>query len=165
MKEIPEVLEKLLKVFEGYYDINRETPHAPFLAEADFRMHDEQYFLIRSARLSETDTRELLFFTVVDKLTPEYFEQLSAAAWETGLNCADIRENHRLTDIGLIILAKGVPEETCRMIRKTRRTKSHLFGMRGYSRFRVLAVDLSDKRFIRNSMGDTLEKAVCQAMK
>ena len=60
--EIPQALEQVLDAYKKYYTINRETPVSPFLAEAEFRLHDEQYFLIRSARISEVDSRELVFF-------------------------------------------------------------------------------------------------------
>ena len=153
-------LEKLLRAFEKYYDINRDHPAPPFCAEADFRLHDEQYFLIRSAKLAERDTREILFFAVSDTLTPEIFQSLDQAAWETGLARAQVRANHQFTDIGLVILAGSVSGETQKLIRKTNRTKSYLFGMRGYSRYRLIAYDCSQGSVVRNRMGDTLEQVI-----
>ena len=40
-----EALEKVLKAYEGYYNVKREQPEPPFAAEAEFRLHDENYFL------------------------------------------------------------------------------------------------------------------------
>ena len=153
-------LEKLLEAFGRYYDVITDQPEKPFDAEAEFRMHDEQYFLLRSAKLTESDTREILFFAETEELLPDLFQMLDQAAWETGLGRAQIRANHQFTDIGLIILAKTIPEETQKLIRKTNRTKSYLLGLRGYSRYRLIAYDLTQQRIVRNRMADTLEQVI-----
>ena len=52
------LLEKVLRSFRAYYNIDRETPAEPFDAEASFDMRDEQYFLTKSARISQSDSHE-----------------------------------------------------------------------------------------------------------
>ena len=42
--DISAALEKLLSAHQRYYTINRDTPAAPFSAEAEFQVHDERYF-------------------------------------------------------------------------------------------------------------------------
>ncbi|MBQ9827809.1 MAG: hypothetical protein IJM62_03915, partial [Lachnospiraceae bacterium] len=63
-----EALDKILLSYKGYYDINTETPAAPFAAEAIFSLHDEKYFLVKSAKLSEADIKEYVYFASVDRL-------------------------------------------------------------------------------------------------
>ena len=62
------MLEKLIGSYEQYYDINRETPVEPFVAEATFKSHGEEYFLIRSAKINEMDSSETAFFADVEEL-------------------------------------------------------------------------------------------------
>ncbi len=56
-----EELQRILKPFLQYYDTKIEGVCAPFDAEAEFRSHDEQFFLVRSARISETESNEFVF--------------------------------------------------------------------------------------------------------
>ncbi|MDD6222156.1 MAG: hypothetical protein PUB14_04910, partial [Lachnospiraceae bacterium] len=82
-EELRSGLEKVLQVFAGYYDINRDAPLVPFDAEAEFRMHGEEFLLIRSAKITEMDSREFVFFAVRDVLSAQEFEALQEKAWET----------------------------------------------------------------------------------
>lgn len=153
-----EALELLLAAYSGYYNINRETPAAPFAAEAEFRLHDEQFFLIRSAKISEADTREFVFFALADTLDMETFRMLDSAAWETGLSRVELTRNHRNSDVILYILAERIPEEVRRAVRKTRHYRSYRFGLRGWSSSRLLAFDLTDMMAVHNAQGDNLRK-------
>ena len=65
---LQETLDKILPSFQRYYDIIREDVPAPFSAVAEFHSHDEQYFLIKSARLSESDSHEYIYFATVETL-------------------------------------------------------------------------------------------------
>lgn len=56
-----EVFEKALRSYSAYYDINRETPEAPFQAEAAFHSHSDAYFLVKSATLGEAESHEYVF--------------------------------------------------------------------------------------------------------
>ena len=113
-----EALECLLRSYQGYYTINRDDPTEPFAAEATFKLHDEQYFLIKSAKLSEADAHEYVFFASVEDLTPEVFKTLDEAAWETGMSRVDPKPNHRSSDVSLIILADHIDDECRKLIRK-----------------------------------------------
>ena len=155
-----EALETLLRSYRGYYNINTETPAEPFAAEATFELHDEQYFLMKSAKLSEADAKEFVFFASVDELTPEVFKTLDEASWETGMSRVVPKTNHRSSDVSLIILADRV-DEACRgLIRKANRSKSYKWGFHGYSHYRLIALDLSTGATIRNRMGESLEKTI-----
>lgn len=153
-----EALERLLRSFEAYYTVNRETPAEPFRAEAEFRMHDEQYFLIKSAKVTEYDSREFLFFAVTDRLTPELYESLDERAWEEGLSRVEVKPNHRNTDISLLILADRVDPEAAALIKKRRRYKSYRFGFRGWSAYKVIAYDLESGTTVQNRMGDGMRQ-------
>ena len=155
-----EALDMLLKAYSGYYNINTETPAEPFAAEAEFRLHDEQYFLIRSAKISEADSREHVFFALADTLDMDSFRQLDAAAWETGLSRVELSRYHRNTDVILYILADHIPEDVRHAVRKTRHYKSYRFGLQGWSSCRLLAYDLSERTAVHNAQGDNLRKVV-----
>ena len=60
--DLSEVLEKLLPSYKQYYDIYTENILSPFKAEAKFVSHQEQYFLVHSAKLSDIDSTEHIYF-------------------------------------------------------------------------------------------------------
>lgn len=160
-----EALEKLLTAHSGYYTINRENPSAPFAAEAEFRLHDEQFFLIRSAKISEVDSREYVFFALTDTLDPETFRKLEETAWKTGLSRVELTAFHRNSDVSLYILAKRIPAEVRRMVKKSRRYKSYRFGLQGWSASRLLAWDLSDNTVVHNARGSNLRQVTDSIMR
>jgi hypothetical protein len=157
-EELKNGLERVLKIFAGYYDINRESPLQPFDAEAEFRMHGEEYLLIRSAKITEMDSREFCFFAVRENLGAQEFDRLQELAWATGLERAEIGEHHRNSDVILVILAWRVDAETVRRIRRSRHYKSYRFGLQGWSESRTAVVELSTGRRYYSRTGDTLKR-------
>ena len=61
-----EALEKLLPSFKRYYNIKTEDITPPFDAEAEFFTHDVAYILMKSAKLSESESREFVFFKALE---------------------------------------------------------------------------------------------------
>ncbi len=155
-----EKLETLLRSFEQYYDVRRENVAEPFAAEAEFSLHDEQYFLVKSARLAEADSREYVFFALEERLDADRFAVLDEAAWEQGLARVKPHANHRNTDIVLVILADEIEETVFAGISKTRRYKSYRLGFQGWSHYRLIASELSSGRTSSNRQGRSLKKLV-----
>ena len=159
-EELKNALDQLLKAFSGYYNINLSSPAAPFAAEAVFSAHDEQYFLVKAARLTDYNTSEHVFFALEDQLTAQRLAKLDLTAWETGILRADPGPKHRATDVGLCILTGHLTDEAAALVPKLKHSKSYRFGFYGYSQYRLVAYDLFSKRLVRNRMGDSLEKAI-----
>ena len=155
-----ETLERLLQSYSHYYNIKRESSVPEFCAEAEFKLFDEQYFLVRSARLSESNSRELLFFAKVDVLDAKKAAELAVTAWEEGMRRVEPGPNHRCTDISLVIIAGETTPEVAAAVKKIKKTQSYKFGFQGYSHLRLAVYDLSKSTVMRNRMGDTLEKVI-----
>ena len=155
-----EALSKILQAYERYYNVNSESPEPPFAAEAVFSLHDEQYFLIKSARISEADAREYAFFALADELTPELFEKFYKAAWEAGLRRMTPGPNMRSLDVSLLIAADEITEPARALIRKSKKSLSHRFGFWGYTHYRICAFEAESGKTAANRMGDNIEKTV-----
>lgn len=158
--DMAEKLEKLLRSFERYYNIRREHVEEPFTAEAEFSLHDEQYFLVKSARISEADSKEYVYFATEENLDNKGFLALDEAAWNRGISRVRPHANHRNTDIVLVILAKEIEEEVFSIISKTKHYKSYRLGFQGWSHYRLIAVELSSGRVASNRQGQSLKKLV-----
>lgn len=153
-----EALDMVLPLFQVYYDIKRDGVTAPFDAEAAFHSHEEQYFLVKTAKYTESDAHEYAFFAALDKLTLAQAQKLDEAAWTEGLSRVQPSSIHRSTDISLIILADEIEPEAAAYIKKLRRSKSYMFLLHGYSNYRTIAIETSSGSMTYNRLGQHLKK-------
>ena len=168
------ILEKLLRAYGDYYDVTRfdAAPAHPtdkdgvseaaplFAAEAVFHSHEEQYFLVRAARISEAESHEYVFFAVQDTLTADRLRALSDAAWEQGTARAVPHKDHRNTDAVLIVLAEHIDPEAMALVSKLRHYRSYRWGLQGWSHFLLFAVEASTGRCAWNRQGRRLRKLI-----
>ncbi|MBQ7372767.1 MAG: hypothetical protein IJW67_12980 [Blautia sp.] len=160
MEDLNLKLDELLKSYHAYYNVNTENPSAPFDASAEFFLHDEQYFLLKSAKISEADSREYVYFAVRETLDLDTCKHLDEAAWETGLSRVEPKPNHRNSDIILVILTNEIREDAASYLKKLRRYKSYRMGLYGWSAYRVIACEPFSGKMVHNRQGQTLEKVL-----
>ena len=151
-------LERLLPSYEAYYTVRREDVPAPFAAEAVFHARGERYFLSKRAKYAELNSHEYAFFALEPVLTPERVRDLSLRAWEEGLARVLPLPNHRASDVLLLILTDELTRAAEQTIRRTRFAKSYRLGFRGYSHFRLAAIEPDTLRTAGNPMGRALVK-------
>jgi len=156
--EAEQLLEKVFSSFERYYTIKKTDITPPFTAEAEFRSHSEQYVLIKAAKIADIDSNDFVYFKIEDCLSLEKLQEFSKIAWEAGLSRVKPYYGHRNSDVTLIILADKIEEETAKMFRKIKFSKSYKFGMFGWSNFRICALEISSGRVFYNRLGKDLKK-------
>ncbi|MBD5547478.1 MAG: hypothetical protein HDQ97_08775 [Lachnospiraceae bacterium] len=161
---INEILEKLFSSFQVYYDVKREDVEPPFVAEAVFHTHDEQFFLVKSAVISEAESREYVYFAAEECLDLETLLQLDQAAWTRGTEKVNPHGSHRNTDVALIIVAEQITEEAFARIRKLRHYQSYHLGFHGWSNYRLVAIEQSSGRAAYNRLGRSFKKLVCNIL-
>lgn len=152
------ILEKVLEAYTRYYTINRETPSSPFAAEAVFHSRGEQYFLVKSAKLSESESNEYVFFAVEDEVDAAALQRLDRAAWTEGISRVNPHNGHRNSDVTLVILAEHISKESFSYIRKLHHYKSYRYGFQGWSSYRVIALESSTGQLACNRQGQSLRK-------
>lgn len=155
-----EKLESVLKAYTRFYNIKRDDVEPPFDAEAEFISHNEQYILVKSAKIAEIDSNEFVYFKSVDRLTEETLTELDKTAWERGLSKVNPGPGHRNSDVSLIIIADKIDEDAFKLARKLKHSKSYLFTFHGWSNYKLIAIDLSDNRTTFNRQGRTLKKII-----
>ena len=157
-----QVIDTILPSFEQYYTVKKEI-EAPFCAYAEFRSHNEQYFLVRSAHIADIDSNEFVYFAKSPCLSKEELESLSTLAWQKGLQEVKPYNGHKNSDITLIIIAdkcdpasfEGSPQKT---VRKIKYYKSYKFSLHGWSNFKLAVVDLSCQDIYFNRFGKDYRK-------
>ena len=158
-----DALETILKKFKRYYNVTTEGIEPPFAAEAAFKSHSEQYFLVKAAKVADIDSNEFVFFYSNDEISgqsQDYIAQIADTAWERGLSRITPYYGHRNTDITLIVLSEKIGEEAFKKIKKLKRYKSYKFGLYGWSSFRTLAYESSTGRLATNWRGRGLKKII-----
>ena len=159
-----DAIKQILPAFKQYYTIKTDPP-APFCAEAEFRSHNEQYFLVRSAHIADIDSNEFVYFAECNELTPEGLKKLVAAAWNEGLAKVHPHEGHRNSDVSLLVFATSFTSETEKIIKKTKLYKSYKFSFHGWSNFKLAVYRLSDMAVFSNRLGKDYKKLIIKNIK
>ena len=155
---VDETLQALLKSYRRYYNIKTEDLTKPFAAEAAFHTHDEQYFLVKAARLAEADAHEYVFFVTADEIGLSEAKAFDETAWAEGLSRVVPHSNHRSTDIVLVLLSEHITEDAALYIKKVKRYKSYRYTLQGWSNYSVVAMETSTGKFYCNRRGKHLKK-------
>ena len=153
-----EALNTLIKSYRRYYNVQTEDVEAPFAAEAIFHTHDEQYFLVKSAKLSEAESHEYVFFHTSESLSLQDIQELDRCAWERGLSRVKPGTNHRNTDVTLILLANRIAPEAMDYLKRSKHYQSYRFGFHGWSSYRAVALETSSNTLSYNRRGKDLRK-------
>ena len=139
-----DAIKQILPAFEQYYTVKKENITPPFCAEAEFRSHNEQYFLVRSAHIADIDSNEFVYFASADELSTAQLEELVNTAWNTGLAKVRPYNGHRNSDVSLLIFTKSINSETIQEIKKTKLYKSYKFSFHGWSHFKLAVTALEN---------------------
>ena len=155
--ELSQAIEKVLPAFEQYYTVKKES-EPPFCAAAEFRSHNEQYFLVRSAHIADIDSNEFVYFAAEPSLSSEQLSSLTNLAWEKGLALVKPYNGHRNSDVTLIIITQKLDDECKNLIKKTRLYKSYKFSLHGWSHFKLAVVALETQDIYFNRFGKDYRK-------
>ncbi len=155
-----ETLCALLPLFRNYYNIKTEDVEAPFAAEAAFESHNEQYYLVKAAKVADVNINEYVYFAKCDELSADDFREYDEEAWKRGIAKAKPGYDHRSTDVTLFIIADRIGEDLKKQIKKTRRYKSWKWGFNGWSNYRLVAIECSSGKAFYNRHGRSLKKLV-----
>ena len=158
--DIHAALDNIVASFNRYYDVNKIDPIEPFHVEAVYRGRDMQYMLIKKAKVFETENYEYVYFYKTDNLDRETYDALEEAAWADGLKRVNPHQNHRSSDVTLVIVAGSVDGECDKIIKSAKRHKSYSYGFQGYSAYRLVVCDLSKGSVLSNRRGSDLKKTV-----
>ena len=151
-------LKKLLPAFSQYYTLKETDITPPFSAEAEFRSHNEQYFLVRAAHIADIISNEFVYFAALDDLDSGKLQELAGGAWQAGLAKVHPHEGHRNSDVTLIILTSHISPDTKNQIKKIKFYKSYKFSLHGWSHFKLAVAELDSQEIYFNRFGKDYRK-------
>lgn len=150
------VLSKLISSYQKYYDVKK--CNEIFESTAEFHSCNEQYFLVKAAKISQFESNEYVFFAQEQNLTAEKLLFLDENAWKTGLSKVKVSSHHRNSDVTLIIVAQTIEPEAKKKIRRLRHYKSYCFSFKGWSSYKIIAYEVSTEKIFANRAGNSLKK-------
>ena len=163
--EPSDAIKQILPAFEQYYTVKKEEITPPFCNEAEFRSHNEQYFLVRSAHIADIDSNEFVYFADPEELSPEKLDELVNAAWNAGLAKVRPYNGHRNSDVSLLVFTKSINQETISSIKKTKLYKSYKFSFHGWSHFKLAVCNTSNMEVYTNRQGKDFIKLIKKNIK
>ena len=159
-----ELLEKILKSYEAYFDISRETEYegVPVAAEAAFHSRSEKYVLVKKAQLWAAEAHEYTFFLTAESLDCEKLEAYREVILKEGLSRVKPQKDHMYTYVTMIVIADQVDERVSSQIRRMRFHKSYRLSIHGWCDLRVAICDMSGEtvQVLTNPAGRELRKMV-----
>ena len=153
-----EALDKLLRSYLRYYDVNKEKPIEPFTSFALFESREQGYFLLKKAKISDSETREFVYFYDAEHIDLETVLRLEALAWEDGMKRVVPHPSHRNSDVIVAFIGEKIDPDAMAAIKKLRHYKSYKFTLQGWSNFSAIALDLSSGELSYNRFGARLKK-------
>jgi len=153
-----EALDKLLRSYLRYYDVNKEKPIEPFTSFAKFESREHGYFLLKKATISDSETREYVYFYDAEHIDLETIMRLESLAWEDGMKRVVPGPSHRNSDVIVAFIGEKIDPDAMAAIKKLRHYKSYKFTFHGWSNFSAIALDLSSGELSYNRFGARLKK-------
>ena len=155
-----EALSKVVKSFMQYYDVNKEEVISPFTAFAAFHSHEEGYFLVKKAKISEAETHEYIYFYNAEHIDADTVKRLAELAWEDGMKRVQPHSSHRNSDVSIILIGESMDDDAMKAVKKLHYSKSYKAGFNGWSNFHSSALDLSSGKLAYNRFGSDMKKVL-----
>ena len=159
-----QIYEALLDAYGGYYNIQQEGAAHPFDAEGFFSNEAQQYFLVKAAKVASVNSYEYVFFALRESLGEQELNALDQRAWEEGLSRVKPDQDHKNTDIALIVIADKLAEGIGDAIKKISHSKNYKFGLWGFTNYRLVVIESETKTVLTNRRGRDLSEFVQQVI-
>ena len=149
-----EILEKLIRSYEGYFDIERSDDFEPPLqAVCHFNVRSAKYVLLKKAELWSATSNEHVYIFSVPELTEEIYRICEKKAYDEGMKLIDPKPGHMYSYITPVFICDTCTKEAEKALTRCRIYKSFHFSWYGWMNVHTAAVIRKGNRVITNRMG------------
>ncbi|MCR8743776.1 hypothetical protein [Romboutsia lituseburensis] len=136
--------------FNIYDDYCIENYNFDFMGE--FLLTNSKFFLSKDKVIYSYDNNEYVFAKEVNCLSKEYLEKDVLPFAEYALsNIVKTNENHMSSIITLFLSSSFIESNLKTYIRKYKKRKSYMFGLKGYASTRIILHDKSTNELFYNN--------------
>ena len=154
-----EILEKLIRSYEGYFDIERSDDFEPPLqAVCHFNVRSAKYVLLKKAELWSATSNEHVYIFSVPELTEEIYRTCEKKAYEEGMKLIDPKPGHMYTYITAVFICDSCTPEAKKLLKKCRIYKSFHFSLHGWMDFHTVLIQRGESDFPTNRSGKSNAK-------
>lgn len=132
----------LLTCERAGFDVRREHGGAPLCASAAFHQRGEGYLLSRKVTLWAAESHEHLFVYRTARLDVPRWQSILQDALARGKERIRPHDEHMVSYVSALVLCEELDAGAARAVRRIRYSKSFWWGLRGWMRFRALALRL-----------------------
>lgn len=156
---IDAALERLLAKCGEFFSVEAiDEPDGRLRAVCEFYVRHERYVITRKATLWHTQSEEFLYVFTADDASVDTVDECVDRAWSDGLERAHVGPGHMYTYVSAIVICGACSDEAARAAARCRRSKSYMFGMRGWSELHLGLIELGSGRKVTNARGSELAK-------
>ena len=154
-----EILEKLIRSYEGYFDIERSNDMEPPLeAVCHFNVRSAKYVLLKKAELWSATSNEHVYIFSVPELTEEIYRACEKKAYDEGMKLIDPKPGHMYTYITAVFICDTCTPEAKKLLKKCRIYKSFHFSLHGWMDFHTVLIQRGESDFPTNRSGKSNAK-------
>ena len=125
----------------------------PLIFRADYFSRNERYFLLKENTIWGNETNEYCYLFSSPSFDVETVNKCIDYAIADGQPRVKPHKEHQYTNFKTVFVADGFDDETIKVIKKRKFSKSYKFSLYGYSSLLTAAVDLSREQAFTNSAG------------
>ena len=153
------ILDKILRSYEVYYDIEKcENESLPLVAKCEFHVHNEKYVLSQKAQLWATDANEYVYIFKVDNLDANLFNKCKDYAYENGMKLINPKSGHMYSYITTIFICDTCDENCEKLMKKTKISKNFKFSLHGWMDFHISCININANKIYGNKSGNVTSK-------
>ena len=154
-----EILEKLIRSYEGYFDIERSNDMEPPLeAVCHFNVRSAKYVLLKKAELWSATSNEHVYIFSVTELAEEIYRTGEKKAYDEGMKLIDPKPGHMYTYITAVFICDTCTPEAKKLLKKCRIYKSFHFSLHGWMDFHTVLIQRGASDFPTNRSGKSNAK-------
>ena len=148
------IIDKILKSYEVYYDVEKcENKSLPLVATCEFHVHNEKYVLSKKAQLWSSDANEYIYIFKTDTLTKNMFVQCRDYAYDEGMRVINPKPGHMYSYISTIFVYDTCDKETENLIKKCKISKNFKFSFHGWMDFHIACINTTENKIYSNKSG------------
>lgn len=157
---LQEKLEKLLKAYAYYFDVERDVAveGGSFPATADYHFREENYVATRAHTIYATEQHEYVYFYVTEHLDAAALEAQIALSRQAGLGKITPHGEHMFSYVTLVILAETIDPEAKKRIKSYRFHKNFRLTLHGWMEYHIAAMETATTTFLSNPAGKEARK-------
>lgn len=162
-----EVFDKLIRTYLSYFTVENDITinGISYNAIAEYHSRGEKYFLTKKAKLWAAETNEYVYFIICENLNAETLNKLFSEVINYSLTKIKPHSEHMFSYISMVIITdqpqQGVLKETAKLSFK----KNFKLSLHGWAEFRVVLLDVSERKIITNSSGREIAKNFKKSLK